>query len=1025
MDRSKKQQDLVSRYKTAFLCGNQAKCSELEKTLRQTLERSFDEVKTEVAEWAKGKQASIEKATEMGKSGVERSTLEFQMFWGKIKKQNDIPLLNAVNYAYADARETGNMRNAATTETKHVNTFSPTEARAETNVPRPTVLLETKSSEAPKADGIDKKDKTSAPEFKADLHDDVTVESAASILAAIQGNPMKQSPKTREGMQDGLTLESWPDSWTKPIYSVTRKEREAKSPGQCMYQYCFYGLWDPSPEKKTKMKEQLGLYQKFGGNKAELDSETKRAESWINQARNLMNTAMKKGLTPELERKIRKMGGPLEYYVRKKLEKQQKFEQSKEIKKQHDTIISPVAPFTRDRYQMGNIPGVNLSQRTFAPLSVAHRNDITKLPPAKRWELYIDESYRKEKDGTDSFLENGNGIIGGVLFDASRPLPEQPQLHASQDASEESLLAQDKVIETLIQSPCGVLVLPVTACSGASGWASMIGTYIDLVLLLLPLLPGEAKSQVNVHIEGRAPYQSEKDCAFLRDACRFRLMQALPERASKIQLEIGVHDKSNGWNAYPDLISYTCFSKNNVSCKRLQQSGWKGTCFLNYPAEYLRNLMDIFLSGQSLDETTWNLLLEASAKNENSFITAALNAVGMEAQGKTGIWKQYLGFTVNHLNSKAIDLETLSKQLDWLTEYMPLTEELPPRLKLTWYTAKLAEANHLGEVEFDAMKEFRNLTCELYEEDAPLTCWATLHLAVNLTNAYRFAEAQQIVKDYSNIGSLLSPEPPFARLIKSTVDKISGYHPQTNYVPAAIPGLRYYGQLLSSFGQHEAFLGNPKKACLYFDEAIHCFERLSEKKDRDIDQTMAYYATALMDSEGNSEKTKSVMEKYLQGDMPSVAKRLAPDNSRKEKYHHHILLRYLVILPPGNEAVSAYLAGKSKWINDFGHPWEMIEFYRAMLLTDPLEKIARLKDAFRIAMEGGPTLHTIASVIAGSIYFLNQTEENRKEFEAISEQSIKEIPALGSGRVTALRNQLKSPVEPMSLAKTVLPFNFR
>ena len=122
-------------------------------------------------------------------------------------------------------------------------------------------------------------------------------------------------------------------------------------------------------------------------------------------------------------------------------------------------------------------------------------------------------------------------------------------------------------------------------------------------------------------------------------------------------------------------------------------------------------------------------------------------------------------------------------------------------------------------------------------------------------------------------------------------------------------------------------------------------------------------------------------------------------------------------------AVKAYLELKGKWKSEEGHPWEMIGFYRALLINDPRERNERIKKACDIALAGGATLHIIASVILGGLYcFVPAAKET---LETLIKITIKEIPDMGDARRNALQEQLLHPVFPLEHAKKVLPFNFR
>ena len=150
---------------------------------------------------------------------------------------------------------------------------------------------------------------------------------------------------------------------------------------------------------------------------------------------------------------------------------------------------------------------------------------------------------------------------------------------------------------------------------------------------------------------------------------------------------------------------------------------------------------------------------------------------------------------------------------------------------------------------------------------------------------------------------------------------------------------------------------------------------------------------------------------------------MAADNAAADKYRHHIMLRYFQLLPKDHPAVQKYLAMMPKWKIDHGHPWEMIEFYRALLVSDDALRIKCFESAAQIAEDGGPTLHVIAAAILGSWYYYDRNLKQR--FENMAGKTIQSLPDLGEARISALYKQLNNPLPPQEFIKKVLPFNFR
>lgn len=805
----------------------------------------------------------------------------------------------------------------------------------------------------------------------------------------------------------------FPPNWKKPKWHENLKSFE-----ECMYEYCYYGLWESGSSRIDKMKKMIEKARTYCKKTEDLEKARATADEWLKTARAAAETALKrKSDTPEQEKQIRRIGGPLPKHIDEKRKKEQKHSTAQKAKAKHRVIID--ATPTNIKPQQLSVPQQQSSSKQAVDYP-HHQNDIAFLAPAPAWTLYVDESGKEFNTGE-------NGIIAGVLSCDQNPLPKQPKLHAADDETEEKMLAGDKVIETLLKHPnCGVLAVPVKAYRSAAEWISMVGSLVDLVMRMLPL--NESTTTLKVVVENKGMYERGNDFAYIRDACNFKLMQTYPERAKLINLSIEVMTKNDARNAYPDIVANTCFTRESkMGGQRYRASGWGNSCFLNYSAEKLSGLLDYFYKSSQLPESEWANLVGSEVGRGNNLFAALLNLLGKEAQQNINLWKKYLDHTANYLSAGGLNLYRLHNQLDWLKRHQPADEQLPPRVKLLWLTSKLAEANHLGEITQhpESDKIFMELIRDLYEEDAPLTCFATLHLAVQMTNAFQFERAKELVLKYSNIGALLNPEPPFTRFVKDAVRKLIG-DDRSHYLPAAIPGLRFYGQLLSSCGQHEAFLGNQKNAAIYFEEAINCFQRLSENREDDIDKTLAYAATSAMDLDPAGDNAYQLITRYLQVESLTEASGIFAENKDDvHKYHHHIFLRYLVHSDRTEcaEAIKVYLAEKESWSVGGGHPWEMIEFYRGILTGSMDEKLKLFHHAYKMALEGGPTLHIIACVMLGSIAYYDQSV--LADLSALIEKTVEELPALGADRISCLRAQCKKPIEPLTFAKAILPFNFR
>jgi hypothetical protein len=333
----------------------------------------------------------------------------------------------------------------------------------------------------------------------------------------------------------------------------------------------------------------------------------------------------------------------------------------------------------------------------------------------------------------------------------------------------------------------------------------------------------------------------------------------------------------------------------------------------------------------------------------------------------------------------------MGAMVNWLAQAMPSDEAIPDTLRLVWLTVNLAHANHLGATENEWLTDLNRLSANLYEEVAPLCCHADLHLAVAMTNRFDFAGAMQAVARWHD----RSPE---------------------------VPGLRYWGQCRSTMGQHFAFVGNPESAQKAFTEALNAFSRLSDPivRRREIDKTSCYAAIAAMDDESLND-ARAVVENYL-GDLAMAVNRLASSDDG-DHYQHHTLLRWIVYR--NDHALGdAYLSLRESWCSGFGHPWPLIEVYRAILIhpSDPKAAIEQARTAASIAFSAqqGPTVRLIGACCrAIGVAWGDPWAEQ----ETVLSELREELP-YAKTRLDCLGMFLAHPKQPVDILREVLPFNF-
>jgi hypothetical protein len=123
---------------------------------------------------------------------------------------------------------------------------------------------------------------------------------------------------------------------------------------------------------------------------------------------------------------------------------------------------------------------------------------------------------------------------------------------------------------------------------------------------------------------------------------------------------------------------------------------------------------------------------------------------------------------------------------------------------------------------------------------------------------------------------------------------------------------------------------------------------------------------------------------------------------------------------------SWYLTARDNWVFDSGHPWQLIEGYRGILLK-PIDEDAartRMMSAIDIAFdkEQGPTVRMIGAALAAiAVSWGIPWAEADTEMDRIE----RELPK-AKARVDIIRGALAAQAcAPIPFLQQVLPFNFR
>ena len=686
-----------------------------------------------------------------------------------------------------------------------------------------------------------------------------------------------------------------------------------------------------------------------------------------------------------------------------------------------------------ERWRKDHREKIDIEQKFNIPhydQNTKHPFFIGNLSAESHWRIFVDETGhifdKSAFDKTTKKQVKGKFVALFVPDDTS--LPSLGPHHAT----DQSVKCNLQVLEKLFThgENCGILgvTLDGMAQLDLDYWFAGLERLLDISIRLIP--KGQEPVKLDFYIENRGAIEDvDKTAAAIQrsaDAALLRYGKSFPEEAAKLTIKIHCIAKTQtkdsiflAFNGYVDTVACAWFGGRKEMKQAIKQSGLIHRCLMEGDILELPLAMDRIRKGEMLPVNVWNSLLTSPDRQTvDSLVNSLLADWGFLLRENVSLWEILVNEVVIHLDSKAINISRLTEQVKFLMANMPAEINIPKRLQIIWLTSRLASENHAGQIREQLANQLVAAVSEMFLEDAPLCCAAMLHIAVKETNAFRFESAKQFLLNFSNKFALLPGYPVFDNLF----DSCGNIAPDWT-AKVAVPGLRYYGQLLSSLGQHEAFLNNFEAADDYFRSAIQCFSLLNDGGKADIMQTMSYLVINLMDHTADPLTIQKDMETYLDMDLDDAAAHFAVSTSPAEKYQHHILLRYLILLPKDHSAVKIYMSKEAQWKRDAGHPWEMIDFYRALLCDDREKRKELLKNAYNETYSAGPTLRIISAVLLGAIRC--NDDSVAEIMKKLCEIIVKELPALGEEGKNALLQQISSPIEPQLLAKKVLPFNFR
>jgi hypothetical protein len=202
--------------------------------------------------------------------------------------------------------------------------------------------------------------------------------------------------------------------------------------------------------------------------------------------------------------------------------------------------------------------------------------------------------------------------------------------------------------------------------------------------------------------------------------------------------------------------------------------------------------------------------------------------------------------------------------------------------------------------------------------------------------------------------------------------------------------------------------------------------RLSDPVDslRERNQTGVYRAIALMDDPDVSDDSvyEAIADVFELLDKTPAS--LASSGGAADHYMHHLLLRALVQRPQP-DMIAAYLATEPRWKVGHGHPWPLIQTYRALLLgaDAPDRAQALLLTASDIANGPGqgPVVRLIGAVAQAIAAHRGVSWPEATE---VLDGLAAALP-LAAERVDMIREFVAHGGDERQLLRAVLPFNFR
>lgn len=652
-----------------------------------------------------------------------------------------------------------------------------------------------------------------------------------------------------------------------------------------------------------------------------------------------------------------------------------------------------------------------------------HPNSLHRLLPSHSWRIFIDESGSKfvHQQADTSSATQPKDIHAGRLVALAVPAGVKlPALKAGFHAVEEDSTTVDEALATVLRSKVGVFGFGIADSSSRHHyWLGQVHHLIRWVLLQLPLSPlPQIAPSVEVIIEQRGGFTPADDLGVMAEALESEFRGLDPDRFTDFKLKLRFMDSSEPLNGYVDAIAYTWGSPAQASRERLKKTALAGHCLVEENSDAAHdNLYHLYLalsSQRPLRSDSWYALCSAASRDAaTGFLRRSLAQFGERCTVRQ--WQNCLNEVEHRLQHKDYHLDELAHALTWLSEYSPDGQPLSEPLRLMLLSARLASANHRGQVDAALLGECLELLLRLRDELPVHTCETLLRLASGTTNAFEFDALEEPLREWLN-------------------------------QPLGVGGLANHAKLHSTLGQLHAFRSEHSAAEAEFEQALNLFARLSDPAEREreqqqtrhyelINRLSALLAAGSSESAATLELVEALRRHCGRGtknsprDNAALSRSLAYSGQNR-RYAHHLWLRALISLPQElADARTAYLEQRHQWQHGSDHPWPLIIAWRGWLLHDGSQHIAA-REHFHLAIElcsaSGPTLQWIAEVLRTFASSLQPGMENTCQPSAAERERLADLLPLAPHQALtdfAANSATDRSVLLRHLA-ACLPFNF-